>query len=101
MTKQLRKGHRYLIPLLKRHLSIAKLFINVIIHAHGINRLLLACCSCELIQALAINRKDTWATHTMSHVYLETSQIDNGREFVESTLSDWEVTRYVLAAHER
>ena len=47
--------------------------------------------ACGSVQALEVNRRDPWSTHTLSHVFEMTGQQDRGIQFLDSTVKDWEV----------
>lgn len=42
------------------------------------------------LEALAINRRDIWAAHAVTHVYQMQSRFDAGISFIESLLPEWQ-----------
>ncbi|CAG2100045.1 unnamed protein product [Medioppia subpectinata] len=48
--------------------------------------------------ALEANRNDGWATHAISHVMVMEGRVDEGIDFMSSTVKDWSACNY-LACH--
>ena len=45
------------------------------------------------VQALELNCRDSWSSHTLAHVYEMRGEYDKGLSFLENTVNDWQVRR--------
>ncbi|XGW12334.1 hypothetical protein V3C99_013217 [Haemonchus contortus] len=52
----------------------------------------------EAVKALNLQRFDCWATHARAHVMLMEGRIDEGIQFMESTVDDWR-PGWIIATH--
>ncbi|KAE9553672.1 hypothetical protein FO519_003120 [Halicephalobus sp. NKZ332] len=52
----------------------------------------------EARYGLELQRQDCWATHAIAHCYEMNSKFEEGINFLESTVADWEPC-YILACH--
>ena len=43
------------------------------------------------MQALEVNRRDSWSSHCLAHVYEMQGQYDKGLSFLDRTINDWQV----------
>lgn len=47
------------------------------------------------LQALELNRQDAWATHARAHCHEMLGEVEQGIQFMESTVADWKVSKTV------